>query len=287
MSTQEDDPFANPIVHILTAPEQEPEWLVPDMFLQGTLVLLSGDAGAGKSYLSYTIGLAIAAGVPAFSGIVPGSKHPRRVLYFDQENSRQDRDKYLCRSWVGLTAANGAEPDLERLRDNFWPVHFHLGGPDWVDRASEWVEFVQPHLIVFDTATPCFDLEDENDNGEATRAIKQIHHVMELTTPKATALVLKHSRVKAERGGRMIRGAKAWKSAADALIFQVKGRGRPTKGGLTITRMVPDKTRAYGLTQTVYITPRWTDEKRSGLLLEGSYRPTDEHAEAEAREEEE
>lgn len=271
----------NPIVNILTAPDVPPEWLVKDMFLQGTLVCLAGSPGSGKSYISYTLGLAVAAGVPALSGLVPAAT-PKRVLYFDQENSRQDRDKYLCRSYVGLTDANGAAPDLEVLRDNFWPCYFHLGDADWEDRAAECIEFVRPHLIVFDTATPCFNLQDENDNAEATRAGQALHRLMDLVSPKATAIVLRHEKLKTERGSRRtMRGAKAWHSQADAILFQVKQPGRPRKSSLSLTRLVPDKTRAYGLRQTVYITPKWTDAERSGLRLDGSYDPDEEHKEAE------
>lgn len=267
----------NEILDILSATDEEPDWLVPELLLQGTMNILAGDAGAGKSYISYTLGLAIAAGQGLFGGLVqPGE--PKRVLYFDEENSKQDRDKYLRRSYEGLHVLNHAEPDYGLLYTNFWPIHFYLGGEDWFDRAQEWVEHINPHLIIFDTATPCFNIEDENDNGKATQVMKQVRQLMAVPEPIATALILKHAKVVTERGGRRtIRGAKAWKSGADQLMFQVKSAGRPRKDGLSLTRLEPDKTRAYGLSRTVYITPDWTDDERTGLLLRGSYDPDKEH----------
>lgn len=62
-----------------------------------------------------------------------------------------------------------------------------------------------------------------------------------------------------------------WQSLADQVMFQVKSQGRPpTKRGkgLHITKLVPDKTRAYGLVDTIKIVPSWTDEEKRGLMLE-------------------
>ncbi len=132
--------------------------------------------------------------------------------------------------------------------------------------------------MVFDTATPCFNIEDENNNSEATRAMNDIRKLMAMVEPTASAIILKHAKVSADKGGpRMIRGAKAWKGAVDQQLFLVRAKGRPRKGGLQLTRLMPDKGRAYALSDTIFITPSWTDERRSGLLLEGSYQASREH----------
>lgn len=274
----------NDIIDILTAEEVEPDWLIPNLFAQGTMVVLGGEPGTGKSYVSYTLSLAIAAGVKALSGIVP-AREPKRVLYFDEENSPQDRNKYLQRSFNGLgglkTKRNQSGLAADALQDNFWAVHFHLGNDDWVDRAAEWVDFVRPHLMVFDTATPCFAIGDENENAEATQAMKGVRQLMRMTDPHGTSLILKHAKIRSEKGGRRtLRGAKAWQSGADAVLFQVRAPGRP-RDGLNVTRLVPDKVRAYGLPQTLYITPEWTDDERTGLRLLGSYQADSEHRAAE------
>ena len=277
--------FENPIVDILCAEEQPPDWHIPELMTQGSLVCIVGESGAGKSNVCYTLALAVASGVPAFSGVVPRSE-AKRVLYFDDENSEQDRNKYLRRSWMGLKAGNrGKEPDLGLLMKNFWPVGFQLGAEDWEAKAAEWVEFVQPHLIVIDTATPCFNIEDENSNSEAAKAIKAMRALMRL--PKdhvSSSLIIKHAKTRTEKGQvRTVRGAKVWKDMSDGMLFQVKAGGRPRKDGLSLTRLIPDKVRAYGLQRPIYITPRWTDEDRTGLMLEGSYSSSGEHKKAERR----
>lgn len=289
MSEREDGEFSNPIVDILAAEEQPPDWLIPEMLIQGSMVCLVGESGAGKSFVSYTLGLAVASGVGALSGLVPVGE-PRRVLYFDDENSRQDRDKYLRRSWLGLKATNkGKEPSLKLLNQNFWPVRGELGTEDWEERALQWVERVIPHLIVFDTANACFGIEEENDNGKAARHIKKIKTLLRVNEDvvTATAIALKHAKTRTERGQiRTVRGAKIWKDQSDSMLFQVKAGGRPRKDGLSLTRLVPDKIRAYGLQQPIYITPRWTDAEHTGLVLEGSYSAGKDHRQAEDAEEE-
>ena len=273
----------NPIVDILTAKQVDPVWLFPDLALQGALVCIAGEPGSGKSYLSYHLGLAIAAGQPALGGLIPGGE-PRRVLYFDEENSEQDRNKYLQRCWYGLMSQKH-DPDLGLLYENFWPVHFWLGGKDWFEKAAIWIEHVRPHVIIFDTATPCFNILNENDNGEATQVVKQVRELMRMTDPVATAWIMKHAKTRTEKGGRRyIRGAKAWQGMADAVIFQVKATGRPRRDGLNLTRMEPDKTRAFGLTRTIHITPRWTDAAKTGLALDGSYTASKDHKQAQAEE---
>ena len=280
-----DDDYENPIVDILTAEETPPDWLIPEMFLQGGFYCLAGESGAGKSYVSYTMALAIASGVPALNGIVRAGS-PKRVLYFDDENSGQDRDKYLRRAWQGLKAQNHKEPPLGHLLLNFWPLSFALGGEDWPQVVSEWVERLRPHVMVFDTANACFNIEDENHNAEAGAAIKAVKRVMRETQPTSSAIVLKHAKTRTEKGQvRTVRGAKIWKDQSDGMLFQVKAGGRPRKDGLSLTRLIPDKIRAYGLQRSVYISPRWTDEARNGLVLEGSYKPSSEHRQREDRDE--
>jgi hypothetical protein len=280
----------NPIVDILTSAETPPNWLIPDLFLQGAMPIMAGEPGAGKSYVSYTFAMSIATGCPALGGLIP-ARPPKRVIYFDEENSEQDRNKYLRRIYNGLAIQNSVAPDLGLLQENFWPMHMHLGVPDWYDRAEEIIKTVMEiagpvDAIMFDTATPAFDITDENDNGEATKAIKMVRNLMKLGDPMITALILKHAKMRTEGGRRMIRGAKAWQGSADGVMFQVKATGRPRRDGLALTRLEPDKTRAFGLTSTIYITPQWGDNTRNALLLWGSYSADKEHKNAEDEEEE-
>lgn len=272
--------YTNPIADIIAAEHQDPEWLIEGLLLQGVIQCLAGLPNVGKSYITYTVGLALASGLGALGGIVkPGD--PKRVIYFDQENAETDRNKYLTQCYWGLAKENGCEPDIALLHENFIPVAHLLGSPDWEDIAGAFIDRYAPRLCVYDTATPCFDFDNENDNSEATKAINAIRRLNRRTNPVATAVVLRHEKQvdnKDQQKGnrRQMRGAKAWLGSTDGTWFQVRLPGRPRKQGF-LTRLEPDKTRAYGLQQPIYITPEWTREDKSGLWLHGSYVPNKEH----------
>ena len=150
------------------------------MLLQGTIVILTGDAGAGKSYVSYTLGLALACGLPLLGGVLPASD-PKCVLYFDQENSDQDRRKYLRRSWIGLMQQVSSTRTQDRLlgllHENFWPRAFELGERNWADVVRERAEQIRPDLIIFDTAITCFDIKKESENSEAKEICNELRRI--------------------------------------------------------------------------------------------------------------
>lgn len=289
MSEPEEDgveEVVNDIADILCAEETDPDWLLPGVLTQGSLNLLVGDPGVGKSYMGYALAISVATGCPLFGGLIP-AREPKVVLYFDEENSKQDRDKYLRRAWKGLAALNGGElPDIGLLHKNLWPRRCALGGEDWAEKAADWIGKKQPHYMVFDTANPCFNVEDENNNGQASRILKDLRNLMMIPTDHtATSKVIKHAKTRTEAGRRQVRGAKGWTGTADSVMFMVMAPGRPRVDGLKLTRLEPDKTRAYGLERPIYITPEWHDGKNA-LSLMGSYDPTREHKRAEVEEEE-
>jgi len=250
------------------------------MYLQGTTVAVAGESGVGKSVINYHLAMAMAAGVPAFGGLIPASE-PKRVIYFDEENSTQNRHTYLQQVFYGLMVT---QPDLDMalLHENLRIAAFQLGGEGWEVACRNWVESFRPHAMWFDTSTPCFNVQDENSNSEATAILRRIEQIKQLTDPVCTALVMKHAKTRmlGEGRRRTMRGAKAWLSAVDQTVYHVKRPGRPTKDGLSVTWIEPDKTRAWGLNQNIYISPRYTDKARTGIVLSGSYKASAEHKQA-------
>jgi hypothetical protein len=262
-------PFV-PIADLLVDPAPPVEWLIPEFIPQGSLIALAGEPGAGKSFLIYTLALALATGTSTLGWEI----EPKRVLYFDQENSRSDFLQYFKWAWIGL-----GRPDRTLIDENLGFVSFHLGGPDWSSRAEAAIHAFKPQLIVFDTTTPSFAIQDENSNAEATLVITKLRRLQALTTPTATIIALKHVRRRPEDGDFTLRGAKAWEGAVDSVIYQLKVPGRPPKGGegLRRTKLEPSKTRAFGLRETVRIAPQWIMEgsERVGLSLTRNGTPQD------------
>lgn len=266
--------WENPIADIILAPDVEPEWLIKDVFLKETFICMGGEPAAGKSLISYIFAVAFATGCHAFTGIKPAGE-PLRVLYFDQENSPPNRNKYIKWAWNGLKDSHGEEPDLGLLTDNFFPVSHRLGGADWFDQMCQFVDLIQPQVVFIDTASSAFPVANENDNAEAAQIIHKLRHVMTRTNPQFTLIVLKHAKMQTDDAGkRRMRGATQWQGLADQVVFQVKGTGRPPtkKGkGLFTTKLVPDKTRAFGLRETIKFTPSWSDEAKTGMIFEARF----------------
>jgi len=247
-----------PIAELLSGKEPPVSWLVNNLLPRGSLIALAGEPGAGKSFVSYTLSLCLASGVD-FLGF--GIESPAKVLYFDQENSRPDTTQYLRWSWIGLN-----RPTLPQIESNLAIAHFALGTHDWLSKAQSYVLSVKPELIIIDTATPALAIDDENDNGEAAKAIGKLRTLQGLLSPSPAIIVLKHAKVKSEDGAYTLRGAKAWEGQVDGIIYQIRSAGNPRLDGLRSTSLVPAKTRAFGLRDTVKINPEWTEE-RAGLRL--------------------
>ena len=251
-----------PLSRVLTETPPEPEWLVPGLLCKGTMIVLAGGAGVGKSVLCYTLAMALASGRPFLGRALA----PTRVLYIDQENSLPDLTEYLHWVWRGLGEPSVAEIDT-RLRIE----HFSLSaaGAGRYNRMRGMAAEHNPELIVLDTTAPVCQLEDENDNAEASRAIRELRTVQSAAGNACTILLLKHAKlVTQERADdeapvrHTIRGAKTWSGELDGTLFHVARPGRPRKDGLRPTQLEPDKIRAFGLQETLEITASWTREVR-------------------------
>lgn len=253
-------PDRNPLLDELTGEKLVVDWILPGFVPRGTLIALAGMPGVGKSYLSYYMSFALATGT-SFLGMQP--EKPFKTLYFDQENSRHDRVEYERRCYIGQD-----KPDLDLLGENFWCASFELGSKDWFQVAQAHIEMHKPDLIIFDTATPCFRVENENDNSEAAIIIGKLRQLMTLTKPNPGVIVLKHGKIVTDSVERKmtLRGAKAWEGQVDSIVYQTLCAGRPRNDGLRNTQLSPSKTRAFGLDKDLKIYPEWIDDK-AGVRL--------------------
>ena len=236
-----------PLSDWLTTPPPPTDWLVPGLLVRGGLMVIAGDPGVGKSALIYGLSLALATGSSILSRPLPLS----RVLYFDEENSEHDSRRYVSWLWRGLDC-----PDVSQVVENLRLERFTLSPQQ---RPYELMHrLTQAHkadVVVIDTATPACRILDENSNAEASLAIRQLRLVRNAGAPNCTMIVLKHARVDGQTGKRDIRGAKAWKGEADAILFHVASPGQPPSTGWRTTHLEPGKVRADGLRANLSITP--------------------------------
>lgn len=248
---------------ILTGETPDPVYLVKGIFYQGQITVIAGEPGVGKSFLSYTLAMAIA-GKRKFLGLETAHGP---VLYFDEENGLADLQKYLQWTHRGLD-----RPDMSLIKENLKIANFLLvkQGSNRYKYMAEQAAALKPLLIIIDTATPACQIEDENDNAEASKAIKMLRLVKESAGPQCSMVILKHSRLPHDKQTeRTIRGAKTWLGELDGVIYHVGMKGAPRKDGLKDSSLMPGKVRAFGLRETLKIRPDWIVENNQiqGLIL--------------------
>jgi RecA-family ATPase len=230
------------------------------------MILLAGSPGAGKSYLSYSLALSGAVGRDFLGQPTVSFK----TCYFDEENATEDSLAYLRWAWSGL-----GHPDAHLAAENFALFGMALARQQSTAHVYEFMRQQcaqhQPNLIVIDTATPACRIQDENDNAEASIAIRQLRKIRSVAAPNCTLLILKHMRVDRADGHRDIRGAKAWAGECDGILFHERKGGRPLKllgHSFSATKLIPNKVRAIGLSEPLTITPI---EAHGGILLTASW----------------
>jgi len=250
--------------NILTGQDPDPAYLINDLYYKGAMLVVAGEPGVGKSFFQYYIAMALAGGLSVLGRHSDGGV----VLYFDEENSRPDLQQYLRWIWRGLQC-----PDIDTLKTRLFIEHFSLAkrAEKRFRYMAECATLLKPALIVVDTVTPCCAIADENDNAEASRAMRALRGVKEAAGPDTTMVLLKHAKFTHDPNERQsIRGAKTWIGEADSILFHKAQAGKPRTDGLRNSRLISDKGRAFGLKagQEIHITPSWTGEgKQKGVIL--------------------
>ena len=250
------------LTDILTSEDPDPAYVVDGLIYQGQMVIVAGEPGVGKSFLQYTLAMSIAARLN-FLGL---PTRAMKVLYFDEENARPDLQQYLRQIWRGL-----GQPSIPELEQALFIEHFALSaqGANRFQYMAEVASRIQPGLIIIDTVTPVCAIKDENDNAEASKAMRALRRVKEVAGINTAMILLKHSRLSHDPNDRQtIRGAKDWLGSCDSVWYHKISPGKPRIDGLRNCRIFPDKVRAYGLRNELFIVPHWIGSgTQKGVVL--------------------
>jgi hypothetical protein len=161
------------------------EYLIDGLVPRGTLVVLVGNSGLGKSPLTYQLGLCVGSGID-FLG---RKTRVGRVLMLDYENGAAEasgivetQSKYL-----------GIEGSLERFlywtRDDATPRWRQKSGPFGMIRDFK------PDLVIIDSLS-AFNPQMEETNANANRIIAELRNI---SRESGCAVLMTHHRAKPSR----------------------------------------------------------------------------------------
>ncbi len=178
-------------------------WMIKDLFVDGTLNIITGDPGGGKTYLAAGIAGAVAEGLD-FAGL-PVTQAP--VVYIDREGQR-----------LGLFQKRIAQLGIETGPNlKIWGTW--ISGEPPLPSSPSLVAWARKHdrcLIILDSQIAFMDGRDEND-AVAMREFSNFCRT--LTKEGATVIILHHT----GRGNdSRYRGSSDILAAADALYFAKK-----------------------------------------------------------------
>jgi hypothetical protein len=186
-----------------------PEWLVDEVLVRGSLAVLYGEPGLGKSFVAVDLAGCVAAGL---------SWHGREV--------RQGRVIYIAAEGVGdlglrvssfrATRDGLSLPNLGFILE---PINLFDGqGSDLAAQLLEELADDRPVLIIFDTLARSMDGGDESSARDMGRVVADLDRVRHATG--ATVLVVHHP----GHDPRRERGSSALKGAADTFL-RLTGEG--------------------------------------------------------------
>jgi KaiC/GvpD/RAD55 family RecA-like ATPase len=188
------------IEEIWESPDKEIERLWGDFLFPGSIHLLSGETGVGKTTFLYNLAVK-ASRAEEFAGI-PFNK-PLRTLYLDLEtpdNLQRQKVKVIASekpSGVFFVATANIQTDFIELQ--------------------YWVRKLKIDLVIVDTINEAFNTESEDDNAEANR---QMNVVRRLVKEGNCSVILVHHIGKSGSSSRAYkaRGASARAASADVVL---------------------------------------------------------------------
>jgi hypothetical protein len=193
----------------------EPDDLIKGLVPKGDVMFIGGQSGAGKSALAIHMAYCLASGVTFFGRRIKECVGVA-VLAAEGAGASYQRRLRVARTHMPIAgnkdfavAYLGSVPDLANDKElaGLVPRLRQL------DRYFRKAYGVRLGVIIIDTVAAAFNLDDEDDNSEASKTIKRMKHLGQ----QVGALVVPvHHYGKASTTG--LRGASGWKAGCDAIL---------------------------------------------------------------------
>src|SRR5262245_30168325 len=190
-----------PITQLLEEPLEEVTWVLDEYLPAGGLVLLAGKPKEGKTTLSYEMAVNVARGGP-FLG-----RQTRKgaVLILALEEHRRD---------VKMRLHNLGGSELGNIYVHLGPLNLSATG---LHSITDFAGHNNVQLILVDTLSALWDIQNENDTAEVTQAVKPL---LQLARDSgACVLLIHHARKSEGQYGDEIRGSGALFALVDVALI--------------------------------------------------------------------
>lgn len=214
-----------------------PNWLV-DGILSDKMTMIAGSPGVGKTSCLVPLSLVVAGFKEKSSDIT--CKYPRKVIYVTED--KWQIDTIIHGVLKHMTLDNGSKISYEQISESFIVVEtMKCKVPELiklVDVASDYITEIQTEngsvdlqpLIVFDTASSTFLMDDENNNSEASKFVSGIKE--NFVNKGYPVWVVSHIAKGLKRGAvedLSVRGAGAFEGDANCVAYLIEEDNVPER----------------------------------------------------------
>lgn len=206
----------------LSEEPKAPRWVVPGFIGHGVTVI-AGAHGVGKTTTLLPLAM-LAAGMPTAPEMLC-PLHWRHVVYIVEELAQAER------IIAGLVRHGGLGIDWQTVRERLHIVEAKRLPPDYVaqvgpvyrqhfTRNIDGVELLP--LVVVDTMAATLELDSENDNSEASRAMAALKQGFDGLPVWLVGHLSKGNLSRSDAQGLTLRGAGAFEADANQVLYLVK-----------------------------------------------------------------
>lgn len=200
--------FFTTAADLMAVASNRPVELIEDFVPSGSVAVLAGAPGTGKSFVALSWAAAVAEGSEWFGQRV-GRQAP--VVYVLGEGWGSFGDR--LRAWQQV---NGRPIPDELYFVNGVPLGVNLSDGDVVQQFIEQMKLVQPGLIILDTFSMLARVSNENDNAEVAAVMANVNTIVQATG--ATVVLIHH----VTKTSGSVRGASAFVGNADTVVMAVR-----------------------------------------------------------------
>lgn len=193
-------------------PQPPVDWLVQDFISAGTLAVLVGDAGSGKTYAALEMAVCLAMG-KAWLGT--RATKQTTVLFVDEESGNVSFNRRLA----AIMNAHNADGSLQFVYTNF--AGFDLRKTSNLQKLHELIVDTSAGFVVIDALMDVTPGADENSTKDMAPVMNGLKTIIEKTG--ASICVVHHLN---KNGG--YRGSSSIKGVVDSMVLVEKKQNRLT-----------------------------------------------------------